>query len=378
MEVVVCLNDDRDPLVEGRGTLNVDEELAKVRFEASRELVNLDLFGPIDVREAFNVLVREVGGGTLLRERLDAARILADEVGGLEALDELGLERFPVREEYGLRALNRGEPRLGRPSPEVHRHVVDLIGVAWERRALKVDVGLNLANELLHMVGLAREVLGLADLDGWDATSGGRGGRGSNSSGGLSLNPSLGRGRGCIANLRLELCKGCGVLFHDAIIVDNGGEELAHDIGLGQLWLTSRRGNGKRSGRAGSRRRPGCELWWRKLRTGWRLKIDGGQLRAVEASGSSGVTSGSGSVGPIRTVVRVIGESAPSGVHVGATPRSRARAEWWTRGMTMAQAVPKLKGRESRARGEQRRDQATRSGVGGIKLVMRRPAKTLC
>ena len=43
-----------------------------------------------------------------------------------------------------------------------------------------------------------------------------------------------------------------------------------------------------------------------------------------------------------------------SGVHVGAMSRSRAREGCWTRGMTMAQAVPRVKGKKSRARGEQR------------------------
>ena len=139
-------------------------------------------------------------------------------------MNKFGLERLPVREKRGLRALDGGEPRLRGSSPEVHRHIIDLVRVAREGGALKIDVSLNLADELLHMVGLARKVLGLADLDGRNATSGGHGGRGSGSDSGLSLNTSLGRGRVRVANLRLELRKGFGVLLHDAIIVDNSGE----------------------------------------------------------------------------------------------------------------------------------------------------------
>ena len=77
VQIVVGLHDNGDPFVECRGALDVDEELAKIRLEAARELVDFDLFGPVDVREALDVLVREVGGGALLRERTTEVMIWA-------------------------------------------------------------------------------------------------------------------------------------------------------------------------------------------------------------------------------------------------------------------------------------------------------------
>ena len=172
MQVVIGLDDGGDPVIEGGRAFDVDKELPKIRLEAAHELIDFNLLGPVNVRETFDVLVREVGGGALLHECLDAARVLADEVGGLEALNKLSLECFPVREERGLCALDCSEPRLWCPGPEVHGHIVDLVRVAGEGGTLKVHVGLDLVNELLDVVGLAREVLGLADLNGWDAASG--------------------------------------------------------------------------------------------------------------------------------------------------------------------------------------------------------------
>ena len=65
------------------------------------------------------------------------------------------------------------------------------------------------------------------------------------------------------------------MLVHDAVVVDDGSKEFAHDVGLGQLRLTDRRRDGEGSGRAGSRRRSGCELRWRKLGARLLLKVNG-------------------------------------------------------------------------------------------------------